>query len=76
MKTIEPNSDEDLLNQYFATSLEMIQFCGDPKKALNIETIIEDLAACDSRECFIVIGTYKNCLRFLEKNIKERQLYN
>lgn len=71
MKTIEPNSDEDLINQYTATGIEAIQFSYSMAGGLNKSPLGTPVTEYEH-----VMETYKNCLRFLEKNIKERQLWN
>lgn len=63
MKTIEPNSEEDLINQYFIVPIELDAF---HKNRNGILTPTD----------WAIIETYKNIVRFLEKNIKDQKLYN
>lgn len=71
MKTIEPNGREDLVNQYTVTSVEMIQFNFNVVRGLN-----KEVPNTKTTEYHRIMETYKQCLRFLEKNIKERHLYH
>lgn len=64
MKTIEPNSEEDLVNQYTAVNVEYVELQRQVRGGgMNCDTMI-------------LVSTYQNLIRFLEKNIKERRLYN
>lgn len=76
MKTIEPNSDSDLINHWVTVNTEFLQYCKNPAQLFNPELTIETLANCESHDQFILMGTYIDLIRMLEKNIKDRELYN
>lgn len=63
MKTIEPNTDEDLINNYFVLCDEQAEWM---KTSHSVPTM----------ERLAVLEAYVNCKKMFEKNIKERGLYN
>lgn len=63
MKTIEPNSNEDVVSHYNAVSIEFISFLRNPN-------------GVESSDYERIIWGYESMIRFLEKNIKDRELYN
>lgn len=63
MKTIEPNSNEDLISHYNAVNIEFLNVLKDPNgiEPSNYEKII---------------WGYQNLIRFLDRCIREKKLYN
>ena len=63
MKTIEPNTDSDLIDRYTQVQIEFIQFLKTGEKEFK-----DDFEAIQQG--------YENLIVMLEKNIKQRGLLN
>lgn len=60
---IEPNSDADLLHNYNTANIELLNLIQDPN-------------GIEPNDYEVIVQGYHSLIRFLEKCIKERQLWN